>query len=233
MDILGIRVDNLNREDVLKKVLIFLNGEGNCQIATVNPEFILAAQKDDEFKKILNGCDLNIADGIGIRFAFWRRGEHLKSRLAGTDLMDEILKIAEKNNLKIFLAANSRGLSTWEETATAIKNKYPSLNISGGDLDKNITDYKLPVASCTIVFCNFGSPHQENFLNNLKNDKIKLTMGVGGSFDYLTGKIKRAPIWMRKIGLEWLWRLIQQPRRLKRILNATIIFPIKVIFQNK
>jgi len=87
-----------------------------------------------------------------------------------------------------------------------------------------------------IVFANFGAPYQEKFLNSLKsakNSKMRLVMGVGGSFDYLTGKIRRAPVFTRKIGLEWLWRLIQQPRRIKRIWNAVIIFPIKIIFQKR
>ncbi|OGI16236.1 MAG: hypothetical protein A2Z52_02785 [Candidatus Moranbacteria bacterium RBG_19FT_COMBO_42_6] len=236
MDILGVRVDNLSRDEILRNVLIFLGEKKIHQIATVNPEFILEAQKDEEFRNILNGCDLNIADGFGIKLAFWRFGETLKARATGIDLMQEILKIAEKGNLKIFLAANSRGLSTWEEAAAAIKNKYPGLDVNGENLDKNVADHNLPGANYEIIFCNFGAPHQEKFLNSLKsaeNSKIRLAMGAGGSFDYLTGKVQRAPAWMQKTGLEWLWRLIQQPRRIKRIINATIIFPVKIILKKQ
>ncbi|MFA4817421.1 MAG: WecB/TagA/CpsF family glycosyltransferase [Parcubacteria group bacterium] len=236
MEVLGIRIDNLSREETLEKIEGFLAGNKLCQIATINPEFILAAQKDEEFKSILNSCDLNIADGVGIKFAFWKLGfQKLKTRIAGVDLMEEILKIANGRGLGVYLVANKDGLSTWEETRDAILKKYPNLKIEGINIDKHTSGYRLQVSGYGIVFCNFGAPFQEKFLHSLKsqeNGKIKLAMGVGGSFDYLTGKVKRAPRRMRQIGLEWLFRLIQQPNRICRILNATIIFPIKIIFNN-
>lgn len=229
-----IKIDNFSREEILKKINFFLGEEKFHQIATVNPEFILEAQKNSEFRNILNSCDLNAADGIGIWFAFLRFGKILKTRIAGADLMDEIMKIAKEKNLGIFLAANKNGLSAWEETRDAILKKYPKLKINGADLDKNEPNYELPNVNEEIIFCNFGAPYQEKFLNNLENAKIRLAVGVGGSFDFLTGKIKRAPKFMRRFGLEWLWRLILEPRyRIKRIFRAVIIFPIKIIFVNK
>jgi N-acetylglucosaminyldiphosphoundecaprenol N-acetyl-beta-D-mannosaminyltransferase len=162
--------------------------------------------------------------------------------------MMEILHLAEKKNIPVFLAARKDGLSTWQETKEAILKKYPKLSILGknifchprvgGDpvsgLEVFSLDYRLHGNDNFIVFCNFGAPHQELFLNSLKNDNIRIAMGVGGSFDFLTGKMKRAPVFMRRIGLEWLWRLLQQPqKRWKRIWNAVVVFPVKVIFGNK
>ena len=234
MKILGIKIDNFYKDEILAKVNIFLNEEKFHQLATINPEFILAAQNDAEFKNILNGCDLNVADGVGIRFAFFRFRDKLKARIAGADLLEEILQIAAKNNYKIFLVASNGGLSTWEEARIAILQKYPGLKIDGLNLDKNSPIHDPRYAIHDIVFCSFGAPAQEKFLHSLKtlkNSKIRLAMGVGGSFDYLTGKIRRAPACMRKIGLEWLWRFIQEPKyRAKRIWNAVVIFPIKIIF---
>ncbi|MDO8529452.1 MAG: WecB/TagA/CpsF family glycosyltransferase, partial [bacterium] len=232
MDILGVRIDNLGKKEILEKVSDFLNEYRFRQIATINPEIILAAQKDEEFKKILNNCDLNIADGAGVKFAFWRFGKRLKCRITGIDLMLEILKIANEKRLKIFLAANSDGLSAWEETRDAILNKYPSLRIEGENIniDYVISHQSSVIIDSNIIFCNFGAPYQEKFLNSAKGDKIRLTIGVGSGFDYLTGKLKRAPKWMRFFGFEWFWRLILQPKRIKRIFRAVIIFPIKIIF---
>jgi len=264
MNILGIKIDNLSRKDILDKIQFFLQEENPRtisdekiygkfhQIATVNPEFILQAQKDDEFRKILNGCDLSVADGVGIWFAFLRFGKYLKSRMAGIDLMIEILNLANKNKLSIFLVSHIDALSSWEESREAILKIYPDLEISGANLDchsglepesshkTQILDASLyqydctSISSCKIVFCNFGAPNQEKFIHSLKsleNSKIKLAMGVGGSFDFLTGRIKRAPRCIRKIGLEWLWRFLQEPRyRAKRIFRAIIIFPIRVLF---
>lgn len=245
MNILGVKIDNISREEILKKIKFFLREEKFHQIATVNPEFVLQAQKDSEFKNILNSCDLNIADGAGIWFAYLRFGKILQSRMAGADLMDEILKIAGANNYSIFLASNDKSLSAWEETRDAILKKYPNLEINGACLDAGrpigqpmsegiIADYGLPVAGYDIIFCSFGAPYQEKFLRSLKNQenaKIKLAMGVGGSFDFLTGKRKRAPEFLQKIGLEWLWRFLYEPTyRAKRIWRAVIIFPIRIIF---
>lgn len=226
-------MDNLEKKEILEKISHFLNEDKFHQIATVNPEFILQAQKDEKFKKILNDCDLNAADGMGIKFAFWWLRGKLKTRLAGIDLMQEILKIANEKKLKIFLAANRSGLGTWEEARDAILEKYPYLEIGGINLEKNNTEYRLSNTKYDVLFCNFGAPFQEKFLSSQKNGKIKLAVGVGGSFDYLTGKLKRAPKWMQFFGVEWLWRLMLQPRRIGRIFNAVIIFPIKVLIKSK
>lgn len=270
--ILGVKIDNLSKEEILKKVEFFLSDSQFHQIATVNPEFIIRAGEDPEFKNILNNCYLNIADGSGIKLAFWRYGKKLKCRMAGIDLMLEILKLASQRNLKVFLAASSRGLSSWELTRDSINKMYPSLEISGANTDIK-KPYSEPVTmNQELVFCNFGTSYQEKFLNSLKSaknglpphlcqnknyvtgnfkeennfteniglqeqrcrGKIRLAMGVGGSFDYLTGKVPRAPEFMRQIGLEWLFRLIIEPRyRFKRIWNAVVIFPIKVIFNQE
>ncbi len=235
MKILGVRIDNLEKREILEKIEYFLGEDKFHQIATINPEFILEAQNNLKFKNILNGCALNIADGFGIKCAFWRFGKHLKTRMAGADLLQEILKIAEQKKLKIFLAINKNGLSKFEEVKKTILDIYPSLQIEGVDLDEN-TDFHSLFTGRRFLFCNFGAPYQEIFLDSQKNAKIRLAMGVGGSFDFLTGKSRRAPVFMRIIGLEWLWRLFQpQPwehkkKRLKRIWKAVAVFPIKVIF---
>ena len=126
LKLLDVRIDNLSKRETLEKVKYFLKGKKFCRIATVNPEFILLMQKDKEFKEILNGCDLNIADGFGIKLAFWKNGKNLKSRIAGIDLMREILKIANQNKYNIFLVANKYGLSSWQETRDAILKIYPN-----------------------------------------------------------------------------------------------------------
>ncbi len=235
MNILGVKIDNLSKRNILKDIENFLDGNEFCQVATVNPEFILQAQKDKEFKNILNNCDLNIADGIGLKFASLRFGKKLKHRIAGVDLLEKILQMAEKRNLKVHLISAKNSLSDWEEVAVAIRKKYPRLKISGNSLNKNYINKNLERdwSDKDIVFVNFGAPEQEKFIFNLKKQKndIKLAMGVGGSFDFIAGKIKRAPKLMRKLGVEWLWRLMIESRyRIKRIFSAVIIFPLKVIF---
>ncbi len=245
MHILGIRIDNLGKKEILEKIEFFLDEEKFHQIATINPEFILQAQKDCDFKNVINMCNLNVADGAGIGYAFLRFGKFLKTRLAGVDLLEEILKIANERKLNIFLAISKNGLSSYFEIKTVLEKKYPSLKIGGSDIElshqssfishqNREDDDRLPITDYDILFSNFGAPAQEKFINSQKNAKLRLAMGVGGSFDFITGKIVRAPIWMRAIGLEWLWRFAQEPKyRAKRIFNATIVFPIKILFSKK
>lgn len=288
-NILGISIDNLSKNEILSKINQLLKKPKFHQIATVNPEFILESHKNQEFKKVLNDCDLRVADGIGIKFAFWRFGKNLKCRITGADLMLEILKIAQEQKLSIFLAVKKNGLSNFQETKEAILKIYPNIAIGGDDIDINSViaseakqSRNLQVGIATVVtlprndilFCNFGAPHQELFINsqkcdspphlsqddsknisnkNLKGDlnpslslqndrcggKIRLAMGVGGSFDFLTGKVHRAPQFMQIVGLEWLWRIFQpqewkfKKERLRRIFRAVIIFPIKIIINKK
>ncbi len=229
LKILNVKIDNLTCGEILDRIK-FADG---LQIATVNPEFILEAERNEEFKNILNSKKtLCVADGIGLKFAAWRQSQNLKCHWAGIDLMWEILKIANEKKQRVFLMGNKNGLSTWEETAEVIKKTYPKLEINGVDVFGKNTKYKIPAIRYQIVFCSLGAPHQEMLLHQLR-DKTKLVMGVGGSFDFITGRIKRAPVFLRRIGLEWLWRLIQEPRyRFKKIWNAVIIFPIKILLNN-
>jgi len=235
-NVLGVRIDNLSYAEIIKKIKKFLTDSDFHQIVTVNPEFVLEAQKNYPFKQILNQSNLNIADGVGIKLAFYYLGIKLKQRLAGVDLMIEILKIASVKKIPLFLVINQEGLSSFKEIRSAILRLYPQLKINGITISKK-TDLslykKLSFSLPTILFCNLGAPDQEFFINFQKNANIKLAMGVGGSFDFLTGKVKRAPIFMRQIGLEWFWRIFQQKqnrwKRIERILRAVLVFPFQVI----
>ncbi len=233
--ILKVKINNLSRKEILKKIESFLDSEKFHQITTTNAEFILKAQKDGEFRKIINESDLSVADTISIWYAFIRHFNFLKCRIAGIDLMQEILKIAEKKNILIFLVARKDGLSSWRETRDAILKQFPDLGIEGTDVNEDLSEQWV-MTHCSknkkwIVFCNFGAPEQDKFIHSLRQFKgrICLGVGVGGSFDFLTGKVQRAPKWMRVLGLEWIYRFFQQPNRWQRIFNAVIIFPIRVI----
>lgn len=240
MNILGVRIDNFTKKEILAKIESFLNEEKFHQVATVNPEFVLRAQKDEDFKNVLNSCDLNVADGVGIWYAFIRNFGFLRSRIAGVELLENILKIANEKELSIYLAINGNGLSKFSEIKKVLEKKYPNISIAGKNFYNLNESCKIQDTRYQILISNFGSPHQEKFLNLQKNGNIRLAMGVGGSFDFMTGKVSRAPKILRFLGLEWLWRLVGHPstdrkfmlRRLKRIFDSTIIFPIR-IFLNK
>jgi N-acetylglucosaminyldiphosphoundecaprenol N-acetyl-beta-D-mannosaminyltransferase len=152
--------------------------------------------------------------------------------------MWNILRIAEEEQLPVFLLANESGLSSWQETAAVIKKKFPKLRVGGANMGEAICyfDSKKKRNICNmktyqILFSNFGAPEQDKFIASLKDydNDLKLAMGVGGSFDFISGKITRAPKWARRIGLEWLWRLMMQPKRIGRIIKSVVIFPIRIL----
>jgi N-acetylglucosaminyldiphosphoundecaprenol N-acetyl-beta-D-mannosaminyltransferase len=230
MKVLGIEMNNLTREEIIQRVKFFLDEPRFHQIATVNPEFLLEAERNSEFRTVLQNCDLRIADGVGITLAMLCKGEKLKCRFPGADLVDEIIHQTSGRGKSVYLAIRKDGLSSFQEVKDMLLKIFPELQIDGDNFDPQ--SYQLPVTSYQVIFCNFGAPAQELFLASLKdNPNIRLAIGVGGSFDYLTGKLKRAPKFLRSFGLEWLWRLIQQPKRWKRIWNAVIVFPIKVLIK--
>ena len=235
------RIDNLTRAETLQSIDAFLAQKDFHQIATVNPEFLLQARKDASFQKTLNGCSLNIADGFGLHVALWRQGKYLRSRITGADVMMYVLQQAEAQKLRVFCLVRADGLSHWSDVRRALKKQFPLLRVDGFDMDHTHSFDMLRatlqdrIKTSDIVLCNFGAPYQEVFLARLRNTKnsIRVAVGIGGSFDFITHKIKRAPRIMRKLGLEWLWRLIQQPSRFQRILNAVIVFPLLVLFKSR
>lgn len=215
MEILGVKIDNLTIDEVLEKVEGFLTDDQQHYIVTPNPEFLVRAQKDKEFRKILNQADLAVPDGVGLIFAAWFLGQSLKQRISGVDLMERICQEAVQKKWPIFLLGAQPGIA--QKATLNLKKDYPGLEISQN--------------SPKILFVALGMPKQEKWIvNNLKKmSSVKLAIGVGGSFDFISGQVRRAPGLIRSLGLEWLWRFIRQPWRIKRILRAVIIFPWLVL----
>jgi N-acetylglucosaminyldiphosphoundecaprenol N-acetyl-beta-D-mannosaminyltransferase len=228
----GIEIGQESETRVFKKVDEML-GEGSVGgfIATLNPEILLKAEKDKEYGKILNKADLKIVDGFGIKLVSFLKGKKVGDRVAGVDLAEYILNQAEKLDLKIGLIIRKNGLSTKED----LRLKIEDLGIKEFVMEEveipesnswNFQELDSGIGSVDILLVGLGAPFQEEFIWQIRNQlpNLKLAMGVGGTFDFWTGKRKRAPEFMRKIGMEWLWRLFMQPKRLGRIWKATVVF---------
>jgi N-acetylglucosaminyldiphosphoundecaprenol N-acetyl-beta-D-mannosaminyltransferase len=222
MELFGVPLSEQSREDILTRVRKYLSEPGFHRIATVNPEFLVLGEKNTTFKQSLLSANLCIADGFGIVLVGWLKGKKI-TRIPGADLLDYILTFAEEPCYKVALVIKESGLSSYEEIKSVLVKKYPNIQ------------FVSEATQAAVVICNFGAPEQELLLESLRNNpgNIRLAIGVGGSFDYLTGKLKRAPKIMRFLGLEWLWRLILQPKRIKRIWNAVIVFPIKALLYSR
>jgi N-acetylglucosaminyldiphosphoundecaprenol N-acetyl-beta-D-mannosaminyltransferase len=220
----------LSKKEILENIQGMLDGERPNQISTVNPEFILAARHDEELFYILNNADLAIPDGVGLKFAALVLGRYIY-RYTGADLMQDLLKVAESQNKKIAVLNWQNGLSSREDIENILTKKFPNLifQVLNCERINKPTDElisKIIGFSPSIIFSTFGSPWQEIFIYHSlpKIPSARIGLGIGGGFDFLTGRIKRAPAVFRSLGLEWVWRLIKQPWRFKRIFNAVIVF---------
>ncbi len=254
MQVLGTHVVPRSKSEISKKIQESLLDNRNCTIATLNPEILLTASNDQNFREVLNTQSIHTIDGFGLlwalKFKYGGKDTRMIERLTGIDLMNNLLaKIGREKNADdtIFLIASSKGLSTWKQTAKGIQSIFPRVKCLGkdilvqkqsdlaGDFDQKIiqeTVSAIDNSGARYVFCNFGAPNQEYFLDKLKNARLKKScvyMGVGGSFDFITGNQMRSPLWMQENGLEWIYRLVRQPQRIKRIMRAVFIFPIKVL----
>ncbi len=228
INILGILVDKITKKEALDKIESWLNKSGQHYIVTPNPEIVLASQKDEELKNIFNKADMVIADGIGLVFASYLQLKFL-ARVSGSDLTNQILKLAREKKYRVYFLNWEKGLSETEEIKKSIKNKYQPIEIEGEGIardGKNLNLSKIQEFGPDILFIALGAPWQEkiiaNFLKYLPS--VKVAMAIGGTLDFVTGKIRRAPLFFRLIGLEWFWRLLCQPARINRIFAATFKF---------
>ncbi len=233
--ILNIKFDVVDEEKAMERLIGFLDEDSPVkEVYTPNPEIVMLAQKDKELFDILNNADLVLADGIGLIIASRLKGLRLRHRVTGVDTMDKLLKYCAENRKSFFMFGGKPGIA--ETACENIREKYGDMEVSGyhhGYFDEKdetgIID-KINDSKPDILFVCLGAPKQEKWINKNK-DKLncKLAMGVGGSVDVYAGVAKRAPEAFRKLGLEWLYRLLKEPWRFKRMLVLPK-FLIKFIF---
>ena len=237
INILDVQIDSITLTEVLQKIQEFLKSRHQHFIVTPNPEFIVAAQTDAEFKKILNYADIAVPDGAGIMLAAWLAGSPLKARITGNDLVWKLAKLSEQKNCTLYFLGGQNDVA--KIAVQEIKKIHPDCKIAGAE-SGGVIDPKNPNpalmarinrAKPDILLIALGQIKQEKFIyyNLDKLPSVKIAVGVGGVFDYISGTVPRAPKWLRQIGLEWLYRLISQPARWRRIYNAVIVFPWIVI----
>ena len=219
--ILNVPVDTYNTEEFTSKINGEIDNSGVMTIFAINPEKILNAQKNPSLFSALKEADFLIPDGIGttigIRIIYGKK----VSRTTGITLMHSLLHLAEKRKLKVFIFA-SRPLNN-KMALENIKKQYPHLHVVGtqhGYLHEGIymnLIEKINSLGTDILFVGLGSPKQEEWINKYKKIlKVKICMGVGGSLDVIAGRIPGAPSGIRQLGIEWLYRLIREPKRFKR-----------------
>jgi len=223
LKILGVKITSESKEKILEYIFSRLkNPQKKTFIITPNPEMLVYASRHLDYQDKLNSAEVALPDGIGLFFASGFKGKQLRERITGIDFMEDICKKAWESPVSMGFLGGKQGVA--ERAADCLKRKYPWINIvfTGSEWPSSkkikITELRTPASeTIDILFVAYGVPKQEEWIvDNLEKLPVKAAMGVGGSFDYLSGAVSRAPYLVRFFGFEWLFRLIKQPWRWKR-----------------
>jgi N-acetylglucosaminyldiphosphoundecaprenol N-acetyl-beta-D-mannosaminyltransferase len=217
-DVLGVKIDDIHEVEALGIVINWLENRGKHYIVTPNPEMVVMAQKDTQLRRIINEADLAIPDGKGLNLF-----TDIVCNIPGTDFMEDLVELAAEKGFTVGFLGGRDGVAG--KVSECLQKKYPKLKVtyaeSGGEVDKKgnaIIPKILPPVK--LLFVALGPPKQEKWIvNNLNNGDFEVAMGVGGAFDFLSGGVPRAPRLLRMINLEWFFRLLIQPWRIKRQLS--------------
>ena len=220
--LMGCQVDNLTMEETLGKVEEFRASGQPHQHVVVNVDKLVKASRDPGLQRIINDCALVNADGMPVVWAARLLGKPLKERVAGIDLFEALMRRAGERGWRVFL------LGAREEVVSAVAElyarRYPRLVLAGyrngywsGEEEEAAVAAQIGASRADLLFVAISSPKKEQFLGKYQGYmRVPFAMGVGGSFDVVIGKVKRAPRWMQKSGLEWFYRFLQEPRRMFR-----------------
>lgn len=222
---MGVPIDVATFDSMLQAIRTWIAaGDRTYQICTVSPEFVMIAQDDPSFMRVLHAADLCVADGVGLLFAARFLGHRLPERVTGSDGVPLIARQAAREGWKLFLLGAAPGIA--EKAAARLVEDNPGLQIVGTHAgspavrDEEAIVARVNASGADILLVAYGAPNQDKWIaRNRDRLNVAVAMGVGGTFDFLAGVVPRAPRWMRRMALEWLYRLYKQPWRWRRMLR--------------
>jgi N-acetylglucosaminyldiphosphoundecaprenol N-acetyl-beta-D-mannosaminyltransferase len=220
--LMGCQVDNLSMEETLGRIEQFIQSGRPHQHVVVNVDKLVKASRDPQLRDIINDCALINADGMPVVWASRLLGKPLKERVAGVDLFEALMRRAGEKGWRVFLLGAREEVVS--KVADTYQRKYPRLVLAGyrngywkGEAEEADVVRQIRDSRADLLFVAISSPKKEQFLGRYQAEmKIPFAMGVGGTFDVAIGRVKRAPVWMQKSGLEWFYRFLQEPRRMFR-----------------
>ncbi len=220
----GFKIDDLNKEEAIDRIGRLLKDGKQHYMVLPYSEFIVQAAKDKDFKLIIQRADMVLCEGRGLFFALRLLKQPAKEQIVGVDLVEEI---AEKFD-RVFLF----GARPWVVEKAACNLGSHIIGFLDGYQGKEKAIGEINKTQPEILLVALGMPEQEKWItdNLFRMPSVKLAVGVGGSFDFISGRVKRAPKMIQRGGLEWLWRFGREPRRIKRAFRAALIFPL-IVFQ--
>ena len=225
-EILGIQFDNLTREEAARRGAELLEEDCFHYVVTPNPEFILAAEGDGEFRAVLNGADLVLPDGIGVVYSARILGRPLQGRVPGIEFAEDMLACLSGTGGRLYLLGAKPGVA--EEAGRRILERYPNLTLCGTQdgyfKDEEAALLKVAAARPDLLFVCLGAPKQEKWMARWgRHTGARLAIGLGGALDVFAGSVERAPESWRKLGLEWAYRLKKEPKRIGRMAKLPLV----------
>ena len=228
--VLGVRVNRLSQQealDCIERMVALRHASGNAlpcqQIVTVNTEFVMAAQHNTTFRHAINSAALVIADGIGVVWATRYLGSPAPERIAGTDTLVALARRCAEAGYRLYLLGAAPGVA--EEAGACLQALAPGLEIAGtyagspAPIEEDAIIERIRAAGADVLCVAYGAPAQDLWIHrNLARLPVAVAMGVGGAYDFLSGRQRRAPHVMQRLGLEWLYRLYREPWRWQRML---------------
>jgi N-acetylglucosaminyldiphosphoundecaprenol N-acetyl-beta-D-mannosaminyltransferase len=234
----GIKINTVDLEEAVKMVANSIPEGNGAYFCFANIHVVMECNRKRDYKNIINGAAGNFPDGMGVAWVLKFLGSKFKDRVRGADFMLKLCEHASKNNLKVFFYGNT------EETLEALKKKlqgmFPSLQIAGSisppfrPLTKEEDEAyvkQINDSGADILFVSLGAPKQEQWMAEHKGKIKPVQLGVGAAFSFITGKVKEAPKWMQKSGLEWLFRLPQQPKKTITRMSLVPEFLVRTLIQ--
>lgn len=222
LDIMGLQFDNVTMDEASARAEQILAGKKTCYAVTPNAEIAYEALYDETLRALINGADLVLPDGAGVVLASKLLKTPLKQKVAGVDFADRLLGVLAETGKTLYLLGGKPGIA--ELAAEKMREKHPGLQICGTAdgyfKDEGPVIGKINTAKPDVLFVCVGAPKQEIFMHAHKDElDVRLMAGLGGSLDAFAGTVKRAPKWMIRCNLEWLYRLIKEPKRFGRMLR--------------
>lgn len=221
--ICNVPVHDVSMDESLEIIDALVQKKNPSYIVTPNVDHIVRLQKDEEFRRCYEQAALVTPDGMPLLWAGKFLGQPLKEKVSGSDLFFKVCELAEIRGYRIYMLGGMPGVA--EKAAERLKADYPGLQVAGTyappfHFEQNQKELlfildKIRAAAPDILFVGLGSPKQEKWLNRYyKELNVPVSLGIGASIDFAAGKVKRAPVWMQRAGLEWFWRLVMEPGRL-------------------
>ena len=221
LDILGCRLDAIDAEEATSRIMEYAREDSAAQVVTLGTEMVVLAQSDERFRQIVNHSALSLCDTVGLLAVARRRGAPICERVTGVELLEHLCASAAKENVPVFFFGGAEGVAA--DAAAILEARFPGLRVAG-TRNGFFTAEDVPAivqqirsGGAKLLFTGLGSPRQEFWLaENLQATGCGAGIGVGGSFDVISGRVQRAPLLWRRMGLEWLYRLLREPHRWRR-----------------